>query len=232
MRSVQRSIGSLLVSDRLSVRLRRCRPRRASNRLVRVPQDARTLDVAIAPGRRRRRDRDGGGDLRVAPQRLHASATPARGSPCGPRRAPRSPSTAAAAASSCASSTRTARRGKQVTFQRITFQNGYSADTGNVGGRDPLGGGGAYSASCSFVGNRAASGDDRRRGGQGARRLERHVRRLLVPRQLLAAARRRHRRALVDGDDPGGRDSPATGPTCRATTRGPSAARSWCSTVP
>jgi hypothetical protein len=127
----------------------------SSNRLIRVPQDARTLDVAIS------RVADGGAIEMAA----GTYPSPPNGFKIGNLRKGFIIRAAAGAAVAIdGGGTRnllrfvnSARaRGKRVTFLRITFQNGYSADTNEAGGVT-LDNAEALFRICSFVNNRSAS---------------------------------------------------------------------------
>jgi hypothetical protein len=126
-----------------------------SNQLVRVPQDARTLDLAIG------RVADGGviemaagtypsppGGFRIGNLRKGLTVRAAAGATVaidggGSRKLLRFVNSDRA-------------RGKRVAFQRITFQNGYSADVNQSGGVT-LGNAEALFQRCSFLDNRAAA---------------------------------------------------------------------------
>ncbi len=127
----------------------------ASNQLVRVPQDARTLDAAIS------RVADGG----VIEMAAGTYSSPPNGFFLGNLNKGFTVRAAAGAAVAIdgGGSRKLIRyvnsnlaRGRLVTFQRITFQNGYSADTGFAGGIT-LSAAAARFESCRFAGNRAAS---------------------------------------------------------------------------
>src|SRR4051794_18445717 len=126
-----------------------------SSQLVRVPQHSRTLDAAIA------RVADGGviemaggtypsprGGFRIGNLRKGFTVRAAAGATVaidggGSRKLLRFVNSDRA-------------RGKRVAFQRITFQNGYSADANQSGGVT-LGNAEALFQRCSFLVNRAAS---------------------------------------------------------------------------
>lgn len=126
-----------------------------SGQLVRVPQDARTLDVAIS---------------RVADSGVIEMAAGTYPSPpngfriANLRKGFIVRAAAGAAVAIDGGGTRNLLRfvnsdrgrGKRVTFLRITFQNGYSADLNEAGGVT-LGEAEALFRICSFVNNRAAS---------------------------------------------------------------------------
>jgi hypothetical protein len=127
----------------------------AANQLVRVPQDARTLDVAIG------RVADGG----VIEMAAGTYPSPPNGFLVNNLRKGFTVRAAAGAAVAIdgggsrnllrfVNSDRA--RGKRVTFQRITFQNGYTADLNESGGVT-LSESEALFQGCSFVNNRAAS---------------------------------------------------------------------------
>jgi hypothetical protein len=127
----------------------------ASNQLVRVPQDARTLDAAIS------RVADGG----VVEMAAGTYPSPPGGFFIG--NAHKGFTVRAAAGAAVAIDGGGSRkliryvnsnlaRGKLVTFERITFQNGYSADTGFAGGIT-LSAAAARFRNCRFAANRAAS---------------------------------------------------------------------------
>ncbi len=127
----------------------------ASNQLVRVPQDARTLDAAIS------RVADGG----VVEMAAGTYPSPPGGFFLG--NAHKGFTVRAAAGAAVAIDGGGSRkliryvnsnlaRGKLVTFERITFQNGYSADTGFAGGIT-LSAAAARFRNCRFAANRAAS---------------------------------------------------------------------------
>ncbi|HET7040379.1 MAG TPA: hypothetical protein VFI13_00070, partial [Gemmatimonadales bacterium] len=124
-----------------------------SNRLVHVPQDARTLDAAIA------RVADGG----VIEMAAGTYPSPPNGFRIGNLR--KGFIVRAAAGAAVASDGGGSRnllrfvnsnraRGKRVTFLRITFQNGYSARANESGGVT-LGAAEALFRICSFVNNRS-----------------------------------------------------------------------------
>jgi hypothetical protein len=126
-----------------------------SNQLVRVPQDARTLDAAIS------RVADGG----VIEMAAGTYPSPPSGFRIGNLR--KGFTVRAAAGATVAIDGGGSRnllrfvnsdraRGKQVAFQRITFQNGSSADVNESGGVT-LGNAEALFQRCSFLNNRAAS---------------------------------------------------------------------------
>lgn len=127
----------------------------SSNRLVRVPQDAHTLDVAIS------RVADGGAIEMAA----GTYPSPPNGFRIGNLRKGFTIRAAAGAAVAIdGGGTRNLlrfvnsdrARGKRVTFLRITFQNGYSADVNEAGGVT-LGNAEALFRICSFVNNRSIS---------------------------------------------------------------------------
>ncbi len=125
----------------------------SSNRLVRVPQDAKTLDAAIA------RVADGGAIEMAA----GTYPSPPNGFTINNARKGFTIRAAAGAAVALdgggsrnllrfINSNRA--RGKQVIFERLTFQNGSTADTGESGGVT-LSAADALFRRCSFVNNRA-----------------------------------------------------------------------------
>jgi hypothetical protein len=127
----------------------------ASNRLVRVPQDAKTLDVAIS------RVADGG----VVELAAGTYPSPPNGFLINNLRKGFIVRAAAGATAAIdgggsrnllrfVNSSRA--RGKRVTFLRITFQNGYSADLNEAGGVT-LNNAEALFRVCSFVNDRSAS---------------------------------------------------------------------------
>ena len=127
----------------------------ASNQLVRVPQDARTLDAAIS------RVADGG----VVEMAAGIYSSPPSGFFLGNLNKGFTVRAAAGAAVAIdgGGSRKLIRyvnsnlaRGKLVAFERITFQNGYSADTGFAGGVT-LSAAAAQFRNCRFESNRAAS---------------------------------------------------------------------------
>jgi len=124
----------------------------ASDRLVRVPQDAKTLDAAIG------RVADGG----VIEMAAGTYPSPPNGFTINNARKGFTVRAAAGAAVALdgggsrnllrfVNSDRA--RGKRVTFEGLTFQNGYSADNGESGGVT-LSAAEALFRRCSFVGNR------------------------------------------------------------------------------
>ncbi len=124
----------------------------ASDRLVRVPQDAKTLDAAIG------RVADGG----VIEMAAGTYPSPANGFTINNARKGFTVRAAAGAAVALdgggsrnllrfVNSDRA--RGKRVIFEGLTFQNGYSADNGESGGVT-LSAAEALFRRCSFVGNR------------------------------------------------------------------------------
>ena len=124
----------------------------ASDRLVRVPQDARTLDAAIG------RVADGG----VIEMAAGVYPSPPNGFTINNARKGFTVRAAAGAAVALdgggsrnllrfVNSDRA--RGKRVTFEGLTFQNGYSADFGESGGVT-LSAAEALFRRCSFAGNR------------------------------------------------------------------------------
>jgi hypothetical protein len=126
-----------------------------SSQLVRVPQDARTLDAAIA------RVADGG----MIEMAAGTYPSPPNGFRIGNLRKGFIVRAAAGAAVAIdgGGSRKLLRlvnsdraRGKRVAFQRITFQNGYSADVNQSGGVT-LGNAEALFQRCSFLSNRAAA---------------------------------------------------------------------------
>jgi hypothetical protein len=127
----------------------------ASNQLVRVPQDAPTLGTAIS------RVADGG----VVEMAAGTYPSPSNGFLLANLNKGFTVRAAAGAAVAIdgGGSRKLIRyvnsnlaRGKLVTFQRISFQNGYSANTGFAGGIT-LSAAAARFESCRFTGNRAAS---------------------------------------------------------------------------
>ena len=127
----------------------------ASNGLVRVPQDARTLDAAIT------RVADGG----VIEMAAGTYPSPPNGFAINNLRKGFTVRAAAGAAVAIdgGGSHNLVRfinsdrgRGKRVTFQGLTFQNGYTANYDESGGVT-LSAAEALFQRCSFVGNRAAS---------------------------------------------------------------------------
>ncbi len=127
----------------------------SSNRLVRVPQDARTLDVAIS------RVADGG-VIEMAAGTYPSPPSGFRISNLHKGFIVRAAAGAAVAIDG--GGTRSLLRfvnsdrgrGKRVTFLRITFQNGYGADVNEAGGVT-LQSSEALFRICSFLNNRAAS---------------------------------------------------------------------------
>jgi hypothetical protein len=126
-----------------------------SNQLVRVPQDAKTLDVAIG------RVADGG----VIEMAAGTYASPPNGFTINNARKGFTVRAAAGArvlidgggSRGLLRFTNSARaRGKKVTFQSLFFQNGYSAALGASGGIT-LSAAEAVFQGCSFVNNRAAA---------------------------------------------------------------------------
>jgi predicted outer membrane repeat protein len=127
----------------------------SSNQLVRVPQDAKTLDAAIS------RVADGG------VIELAAGIYPSPPNGFTINNARKGFTVRAAAAATVALDGGGSRnllrfvnsdraRGKRVTFQRIVFQNGYSADLNESGGLT-LSAAEAFFQGCSFLDNRAAA---------------------------------------------------------------------------